>query len=188
MEYIDIINEAKKTIETGGVILFPTDTVWGLGCDAKNSEAIKKLNKIKNRTEGKNYLILLDDDRKLNRHVKKVPEIAWDLLDYAENPLTIIYPNGTNVANEILADDGSIGIRIPKESWCKDLLKKLRNPLVSTSSNISGQTTPLSFNEIDKKIKEAVDYIVPLQNIPLNTKASTIMKLEVSGEFKIIRA
>lgn len=188
MDQKDIINETKKVIEAGGVILFPTDTVWGLGCDAKNSEAIKKLNNIKNRAEGKNYLIMLDDDRKLKRHVREVPEIAWDLLDYAEKPLTIIYPNGTNVSPEILAEDGSIGIRIPKESWCKDLLRQLRTPIVSTSSNLSGQPTPLSFAEIDEKIKSAVDYIVPLQNIPLNTKTSTIMKIEVNGEFKIIRA
>jgi L-threonylcarbamoyladenylate synthase len=188
MENKEIIDKAKKVIEAGGVILFPTDTVWGLGCDAKNEEAIKKLNHLKQRAEGKNYLMMLDDDRKINRYVKEVPDIAWDLIEYAEKPLTIIYPNGMNVAKEILAEDGSIGIRIPKDTWCNDLLKKLRFPLVSTSANISGETTPMSFNEIDKKITEGVDYIVPLQNINLNSKTSTIMKLEVSGEFKIIRA
>lgn len=188
MDNKEIIEKAKKVIEEGGVVLFPTDTVWGLGCDAKNSDAIKKLNLLKQRDESKNYLVLLDDDRKLNRYVQEVPDIAWDLVELSESPLTIIYPNGINVATEILADDGSLGIRIPKDTWCVDLLRKLRTPLVSTSANISNNPTPLTFNEIDKKIIEGVDYIVPLQTIKLNTKTSTIMKLGVSGDFKLIRS
>lgn len=183
--------EYKNAIEVlrkGGVILYPTDTVWGIGCDARNKDAVAKVFKIKQRAEYKSMVILVCDDKMLNRYVKEVPEVAWDLLEAAEEPLTIIYPDARMLADSVIAADGSVGIRIVKDDFCKTLIHKFGKPLVSTSANISGEPAPVSFNEITLDIMNGVDYIVNLrQKETSNAKPSTIIKVAMNGEVKIIR-
>lgn len=181
----------EKVIEIlreGGIILYPSDTLWGIGCDATNSEAVEKIFKLKKRSSSKSLITLLESDIKLNRYVKQIPEIAWDIVEFSEKPTTIIYPEGYNLAHNILAEDKSVGIRIVKEGFCHELIKKFGKPLVSTSANISNDPSPLSFEDINKRILEGVDYIVNLpSNVKLKPKASTIIKLEMDGTFTLIR-
>lgn len=184
--------EIKKTLEVlkkGGTILYPTDTVWGLGCDARNKEAVNKIFKIKERAEYKSMVVLVCDHQMINRYVKEVPAIAWELIDAAgDDPLTIIYPEGRMLAENIIAADGSVGIRIVKDEFCRNLIHKFGKPIVSTSANISGDPTPPSFTAINPNIMNKVDYIVNLrQQETNNPKPSTIIKVALNGEVKIIR-
>lgn len=184
--------ELKNTLEIlrkGGTILYPTDTVWGLGCDARNKEAVNKIFKIKERAEYKSMVVLVSDEKMINRYVKEVPAIAWGLIEAAgDEPLTIIYPEGRMLAENIIAADRSVGIRIVKDEFCKNLIHKFGKPIVSTSANISGEPTPKSFMEINTNIMNKVDYIVNLRQKETNdTKPSTIIKVAMNGEVKIIR-
>ena len=182
------INKAFEVLKNGGVILYPTDTVWGLGCDATNVEAVNKLNEIKGRPAEKSLIILIDTDSKIQSYVNEVPEVAYDLIEYAENPLTVIFSNAKNLASNVINSDGSIAIRLPKHDFCQQLLHRFRKPIVSTSANVSGQPTPLFFDEIDEDIKEAVDYVVDLeQENRTPKKPSTIVKLGAGGQFEFIR-
>ena len=182
-----IVHEAVDALKRGEVILYPTDTIWGIGCDATNPDAIEKIYQIKARDLNKPLLVILDDDRKLNRYIKKVPEVAWDLLDHADKPITIIYPEAYNMAKNLPADDGSIGIRIVNHDFCKALLRKFNKPIVSTSANFSGEPSPRSFDEISQKLKETVDYVVHSRIKTGTNKASSIIKLGVGGQVQIIR-
>jgi len=183
--------EIKNTIEVlrkGGTILYPTDTVWGIGCDARNKEAVAKVYKIKQRVEYKSMLIFVNDETMLNRYVKKVPPIAWELIETATEPLTIIYPNGRMLADNLIAADESIGIRLVKDDFCKTLIQKFGKPIVSTSANISGEENPSSFKSIKLDILNSVDYIVNLrQNEVVKAKPSTIIRVDMDGSIKIIR-
>jgi len=182
------IEKALTVLKNGGVILYPTDTVWGLGCDATNAEAVEKINTIKGRQADKSFIILLDNDSKLQSYVNEVPEVAYDLIEYAEHPLTIVFSGAKNLAKNVINADGSVGIRIIKHDFTQQLLQRFRKPVTSTSANLSGQPTPQSFDDIDDKIKESVDYIVDWeQNLKNNKKSSTIMKLSPSGQFSFIR-
>ena len=182
------INKAFEVLKNGGIILYPTDTVWGLGCDATNVDAVEKLNAIKGRAANKSLIILLDTDSKIQSYVNEVPEVAYDLIEYAESPLTVIFSNAKNLANNVPNADGSIGIRIPKHDFCQQLLQRFRKPIVSTSANVSGEPTPLFFDEIAEEIKEAVDYVVDLeQENRTPKKPSTIVKLGSGGQFEFIR-
>lgn len=182
------IKNALAVLHKGGTILYPTDTVWGLGCDARNKEAVAKLFKIKERAEYKSMVVLVCDEKMVNRYVKEVPAIAWDLIEAAEEPLTIIYPDARMLAENIIAADGSVGIRIVKDEFCKNLIHKFGKPIASTSANISGEITPNSFNDIKIDILNKVDYIVNLRQKEMNdTKPSTIIKVAMNGEIKIIR-
>lgn len=182
------IQNALQALRKGGSILYPTDTVWGIGCDAKNKDAVAKIYKIKERAEYKSMVVLVCDEQMLNRYVKEVPAIAWDLIEAAEEPLTIIYPDARGLANNLIAADGSIGIRLVKDEFCKNLIHKFGKPIVSTSANISGEDTPKTFNDIKLDILNKVDYIVNYRKEELNnSKSSTIIKVEMNGEFKIIR-
>lgn len=182
------IEKALAILKNGGVILYPTDTVWGLGCDATNEEAVAKIAKIKGRAEDKSFIILLDTDNKLQSYVNDVPDVAYDLIEYAENPLTIIFSNAKNLAKNVINSDGSVGIRIVKHDFCQQLLQRFRKPITSTSANISGQPTAALFDEISEEIKEAVDLVVDLeQDIRTRKKPSTIMKLGPDGQFSFIR-
>jgi len=184
----DIIKESIHVLRNGGVILYPTDTIWGLGCDATNSDAVRKIYKIKNRDDRQSMLILLDTESKLPYHVKEVPDIARQLIEVSDGPLTLIYPGARNIAKELIADDGSLGIRIVEDEFCTSLIARLRKPIVSTSANITGEEAPRNYFEISEKIKEAVDYIVPLRQDETDMKtASSIIKIEIDGQFKIIR-
>ncbi|MBU0695729.1 MAG: threonylcarbamoyl-AMP synthase [Bacteroidetes bacterium] len=182
------INKALEVLKQGGIILYPTDTVWGLGCDATNAEAVAKIFKLKNREDSKSLIILLDTDNKLQSYISEVPDIAYDLIEYTEKPLTIIYSGAKNLAPNLINQDGSVGIRIPKHDFCQQLIQGFRKPIVSTSANISGEPSPSNFLEISQKIIKGVDYVVDLEQESTEKKEpSTIMKLEADGKFIFIR-
>lgn len=182
------VNKALEILKNGGLILYPTDTIWGIGCDATNSEAVEKVFKLKGRSDEKSLIILLENDNKLQSYIREVPEIAYDLIEYSENPLTIIYSGAKNLAANAVAKDGSVGIRIVKHDFCEQLLQRFKKPIISTSANISGEATAANFSEISPEIKEGVDYIVDWEQDNMEKKkASTIMKLEPGGLFSFIR-
>lgn len=182
------INKALEVLRNGGIILYPTDTIWGIGCDATNEEAVKRIYQLKKRDDSKSMLVLLDNDAKLNSYVTQVPELAWDLIDFTTKPTTIIYPNAKNLAPNLLAEDKSVGIRITKESFSNTLCQRFRKPIVSTSANVSGEQSPLHFGNISDEIKNGVDYIVLYrQEETSNPSPSSIIKLEIDGQIKIIR-
>jgi L-threonylcarbamoyladenylate synthase len=184
----DDVNKAFEVLKNGGLILYPTDTIWGIGCDATNLEAVEKVFKLKGRSEQKSFIVLLDSANKLQSYVNEIPEVAYDLIEYAENPMTIIYSNAKNLAKNAIAIDGSIGIRIVKHTFCEQLLQRFRKPIISTSANLSGQPSPACFNEISEEIKQGVDYVVNWEQDDTSIKkASTIMKLEPGGLFSFIR-
>lgn len=182
------LRNAVECLKKGGIILYPTDTVWGIGCDATNSEAVKKIYALKKRADSKSMLVLVDNEAALQRIVDEVPDVAWDLLDAAVNPLTVIYDGAKNVAPEIIADDGSLGIRITGESFSNELCRRLGRPLVSTSANISGQKSPAAFRDIDPEIRNGVDYVVSYRRDDVSPHApSNIIKLSKDARFTIIR-
>jgi L-threonylcarbamoyladenylate synthase len=182
------LKAAVEILRQGGVILYPTDTIWGLGCDATREDAVKRIFTIKQRCDRKSMLILLDEAEKLTQYMAEVPEIAWNILEVTDNPLTIIYPNAQNLAESLIAEDGSIGIRIVKDEFCSRLIRKFGKPIVSTSANVSGMPWPSDFQKIDESIVKGVDYIVGWrQNDELRGKPSGIIKLGLNGEVKVIR-
>ena len=172
----------------GGVILYPTDTIWGIGCDATNEDAVRRVYEIKQRQDSKAMLVLVDSSVKVDFYVQDVPEVAWDLIDLADKPLTIIYSGARNLAANLLAEDGSVGIRVTNEDFSKRLCQQFRKAVVSTSANISGQPSPRNFSEISEEVKSAVDYIVGYRQEEMsNPKPSSIIKLDKGGVIKIIR-
>ena len=172
----------------GGVILYPTDTIWGIGCDATNEDAVRRVYEIKQRQDSKAMLVLVDSSVKVDFYVRDVPEVAWDLIDLADKPLTIIYSGARNLAANLLAEDGSVGIRVTNEDFSKRLCQQVRKAIVSTSANISGQPSPKNFSEISEEVKSAVDYIVGYRQEEMsNPKPSSIIKLDKGGVIKIIR-
>lgn len=182
------LKNATEVLKKGGVILYPTDTIWGLGCDATNPEAVSRIYEIKKRTDFKSMLILMENPALLDRYVNDVPDIAWDLADISTTPLTIIYPGGKNLAPNLLGEDGSIGIRFTKEEFTSKLLQRFRRPVVSTSANKSGEKPPALFNEISEEIKGQVDYIVRhRQNDTNPAHPSAVIKLWPDGRIDIIR-
>jgi L-threonylcarbamoyladenylate synthase len=181
------LNNCLKTIRSGGTIIFPTDTIWGLGCDATNQDAVNKVFKLKNRNKQKPLLILLHDENRLFDYVKEVPDVAFDLIDHSNKPLTIIYPDAKNLPDGVFADDGSVAIRICKDGPCGDLLYKLRKPLVATSANISGENSPINFNDISDVLIKQVDAVCKIDYHNSILKPSQIIKLNSDGTFKIIR-
>lgn len=172
----------------GGIILYPTDTIWGIGCDATNEEAVRRVYEIKQRADSKAMLVLVDSAVKVDFYVQDVPEIAWDLIELADKPLTIIYSGARNLAPNLLAEDGSVGIRVTNEDFSKRLCQQFRKAIVSTSANISGQPSPGNFGEISEEVKSAVDYIVGVRQEETDRpKPSSIIKLDKGGVIKIIR-
>lgn len=179
---------AIDTLKKGGVILYPTDTIWGLGCDATNSEAVKRIYKIKQRAENKAMLVLLDAFDNLDKYVEEIPEMAMQLNELSEKPITIIYDNAYNLAPELLGDNHSVGIRISREPFTLQICAMLRRPIVSTSANIAGQPSPAFFDEISDEIKSKVDYIVKYrQDDKTKHSPSSIVKLSVNNEIQILR-
>jgi len=182
------ISKAIEVLQKGGLILYPTDTIWGIGCDATNSEAVKKVYQLKQREDSKSMLVLLDTEAKLNSYMDQVPDMAWDLVDFATKPLTIIYPNAKNLAPNLISDDKTIGIRITKEEFSNKLCQRFKKPIVSTSANITGLPSPSCFNDISEDVKNGVDYIVKFrQEETTNPAPSSILKLGLGGEINIIR-
>ena len=188
MDYDEDITEALKILRERGVILYPTDTIWGLGCDATNNEAVEKIFRIKSRHDSKSLIVLVNGVTMLERYVKAIPEIALELAEISDKPLTIIYPNSKNLAPGILAEDGSVGIRICQDDFCNKLIERFRKPIVSTSANISGEASPSAFNEISESIINAVDYTVRYKREDRQKKLpSPVIKVELNGVIKIIR-
>jgi L-threonylcarbamoyladenylate synthase len=181
------INKCIEVLKAGGIILYPTDTVWGLGCDATNEEAVKKIYEIKQRNDAKSLITLVCNDGMLQKHVAEVPDLAWDIIDLATKPTTIIYPKGKNLAKNALAENGSIGIRLIKNDFCNKLIYKLNKPIISTSANISGEKTPTVFSDISEDIKSKVDYIVNSQLDEGCHTPSSILKLALNGEIQVLR-
>ena len=172
----------------GGVILYPTDTIWGIGCDATNEEAVRRVYEIKHRADSKAMLVLVDSPVKVDFYVSDVPDVAWNLIELTTKPLTIIYSGARNLAPNLLAEDGSVGIRVTQETFSMQLCRQFRKAIVSTSANISGQPSPASFSEISEDIKRAVDYIVNYrQEETGHPKPSSIIKLGQGGVINIIR-
>ena len=182
------IRRAVEVMNQGGVILYPTDTIWGLGCDATNPEAVRRIYEIKQRTDAKALISLVDSETKVQFYVKEVPEVAWDVMELSEKPMTVVFDGGRNLAPNLLAEDGSVAIRITKEAFSKELCMRMKRAVVSTSANISGQPAPRCFSEISEEIKKAVDYIcTSRQDEPPTQTASSIIKLGAGGEVRIIR-
>lgn len=182
------IKKACQVMREGGVILYPTDTIWGIGCDATNEEAVRRVYEIKRRADSKAMLMLVDSAVKVDFYVQDVPEVAWDLIELADKPLTIIYSGARNLAPNLLAEDGSVGIRVTGEEFSKRLCQQFRKAIVSTSANVSGQPSPQNFSEISEEIKAAVDYIVDYRREETTqAKPSSIIKLDKGGVIKIIR-
>jgi L-threonylcarbamoyladenylate synthase len=185
---IEDIKAALEVLQRGGVILYPTDTIWGLGCDACNEEAVRRIYAIKNRVDSKSMLVLMENAALLERYVEEVPEIAYDLIELTDKPLTIIYDGAKNLAKNLIAEDGSIGIRLTTERFSCDLIRRFRRPIVSTSANISGKSSPACFSEIAQEIIDSVDYVVNYrQDDHQKAVPSSIIKLGKGGEIKIIR-
>ncbi|EEI91682.1 Sua5/YciO/YrdC/YwlC family protein [Sphingobacterium spiritivorum ATCC 33300] len=182
------INKALETLKNGGLILYPTDTIWGIGCDATNPEAVDRVIQLKGRSKEKSMIVLLHNENQLAGYVNDIPEVAYQLIEYTEHPLTIVYSNAKNLAANAIAEDGSIGIRIVNHPFCTQLLQRFRKPIISTSANISGEPSAKTFGDIDQKIKDGVDYTVQFGQKDIGAgKASTIMKLDPSGKFEFIR-
>ena len=181
------VRKACEVLKNGGIILYPTDTIWGIGCDATNELAVKRIYELKHREDNKAMLVLLDDVGKLASYVE-VPDVAYELLEVNDKPMTIIYPNAKNLAKNLIAQDRTIGIRITSEAFTKALLYRFRKPIVSTSANISGEPSPKCFAEISDAVKSAVDYVVDFrQEETSNPAPSSIINLGVGGEIQIIR-
>ncbi len=184
----ELIDETIKVLKKSGVILYPTDTIWGLGCDANDSKAVSSIYGIKQRTETKSMLILVNSMEMLENYVEYVPEVAYQLIEAATSPLTIIYPKAKNLAKNLVSPDGSIGIRIAQCEFCQGLITAYGKPIVSTSANIAGKKSPLGFFDISNEIKMAADYIVPIHLDEFSpAKSSDIIRIRNSGEFDTLR-
>lgn len=181
------VHNAFEAIKNGGIILYPTDTVWGIGCDATNPEAVKKIYALKQREETKSMIVLMNGERLMYNVFKEIPEVAWQILDLSEKPTTLILDNPRNVAPNLIAPDKTLGVRLVKEPFCYKLMERMKKPLVSTSANVSGMPTPNSFKEIDHHILDGVDYIVNLHHEKTAAKPSTIIKLGNDLQVKVIR-
>lgn len=181
------VHQAFEVIKNGGIILYPTDTVWGLGCDATNEEAVKKIYELKKRAESKSMIVLVNNDRLLYHVFKDIPQVAFDILDCAEKPTTLVLDEPRNVAKKLIADDNSLGIRIVNTPFVFKLVERMKRPLVSTSANISGDVTPTRFAEISQEIINGVDYVVQLDQDKICKKSSTVIKLTNDAQVKILR-
>jgi L-threonylcarbamoyladenylate synthase len=182
------IKDSLIALRKGGIILYPTDTIWGLGCDATNNSAVEKIFRIKSRSENKSLVILVNGEQMLGRYVTDIPEIVFELASVSDSPLTIIYPKGKNLADGVCSEDGSVGIRICHDEFCNELISRFRKPIVSTSANLSGRPSPENFSNIEKSVIDTVDYRVKYrQNDRRKYFASPVIKVELNGTIKIIR-
>lgn len=182
-----LVHQAFQVIQQGGIILYPTDTVWGIGCDATNEAAVQRIYDLKKRTESKSMIVLVNGDRLMHQMFAEIPETAWQIWDFANKPTTLVLEKPRNVAPNLIAEDNSLGVRIVKEPFCYKLIERMKKPLVSTSANISGQPTPSCFRDIAPEIVQGVDYVVPLHLDKKNQQASSIIKLGLDMQVKVIR-
>jgi L-threonylcarbamoyladenylate synthase len=182
------IKQCIKILRNGGTILYPTDTVWGIGCDATNEAAVRKIFEIKHRNDSKSLILLTDSTAKLPVYVEDIPDIAFDLIELSEKPITVIYTGVRGLAENVIAADGSVGLRVTREKFSRTLCERFRKPIVSTSANISGETPPANFLEISETIRKSVDYIVTFrQNENIKAQPSSIIKIAQNGTFQLIR-
>ena len=182
------LDEAVETLRRGGIILYPTDTVWGIGCDATNEEAVRRIYDLNRREDSKSMLVLVSDTLQVERLVREVPEVAFDLMDLSVRPITIIYSGASGVAPSLLGEGSSLGIRRTEELFSSALCKRLRRPIVSTSANISGEPTPLFFSGISPEIVSGVDYVVRYRREDETPREpSQIIKLGPTGEVEVLR-
>ncbi len=184
---IEKIQNTISHLQKGNTILYPTDTVWGLGCDATNYDAIKKVYKLKKRNQTKTMIILVDSITMLKKYIHKIPEVAYNIIKLSTKPTTIIYDNPINIAENLIATDNTLAIRIPKDNFCQQLIKQFKKPIVSTSANLSDEPTPKHFSQINPQILKEVDHIVNLHQDKITNKPSSIIKLGNDGTIKIIR-
>jgi L-threonylcarbamoyladenylate synthase len=178
-----------ETLRRGGVVLYPTDTVWGIGCDATNAAAVEKVYALKRSTDKKSMLVLVASVDQAARHTNHVPAVAWDMMELAVSPLTLILPGACGVAGNLIPDEGTLGVRVPQDDFCRGLLRRFGRPLVSTSANVSGQPTPLTFSEISDEIRAAVDLVVDpsLESPSATHRPSSLISIDASGVIRIIR-
>ncbi|WP_394970709.1 L-threonylcarbamoyladenylate synthase [uncultured Croceitalea sp.] len=181
------INSCIEVLKKGELILYPTDTVWGIGCDATNEEAVKKVYQLKNRADSKALICLVANQAMLERFVEKVPDVAYDIIDLATKPTTIVFDKPKGLAKNLIAADNTIAIRVASDKFCQYLINKFGKPIVSTSANIAGNATPQSFNTISNEILQGVDYVVNLHKEKENSSPSSIIKLSNDGTVKVIR-
>lgn len=189
MKIDEEIKKAVKVLKDGGIIIYPTDTIWGIGCDATNANAIKRIHQLKKRKEKKTFIVLVSDENQITDYVDDVPEIAWDLMKNYKKPLTIIYNNAKNLAKNLIREDKTIAMRVTRDEFSKRLIENFGKPIVSTSANFSGDKNPLTFNMISQGIKDGVDLVVDLYHNSMNeVKPSTIIRFHPNGEFETIRS
>ena len=181
------LEQTIEVLKNGGTILYPTDTIWGIGCDATNEEACQQILKLKNRPEEKSFILLMDSFQMLEKYVPEFNEVCYDLVDLADKPLTIIYPTSKGLASSVLGKDGSVAIRITKDPICLKLIRAIRKPIVSTSANLSNQPSPSAFTEINTIIKEGVDAVLEERITEKMSTPSQIIKIDLNGSVKIIR-
>ncbi len=187
-EIAEDIQTAVQTLRQGGLILYPTDTIWGIGCDASNEEAVRRIFRLKQREDSKAMICLVDSADRMQRYLRQVPDVAWDLIEYAEKPLTLILDGATGLAPSLTGEDGSVGLRVTRENISHELCYRFQKAIVSTSANISGQPSPACFAEVADEIKQGVDYIMrSRQNDTSKAKPSQIIKLGLDGRVKILR-
>jgi L-threonylcarbamoyladenylate synthase len=179
--------KAAEVIKNGGVVLYPSDTIWGLGCDPTNEKAVQKVMEIKKRNEAKSFILLVDSIPMLERYVPEFPEICYELIEVAIDPLTIVYPTSKGLSKLVTGNDGSIGIRVTMDPMCKKLIQTIRKPLVSTSANISGEPFPMDFEGISQEIKDKVDFIMDNPEFKSSQTPSKIIKIHRNGEIELIR-
>ncbi|HQH40304.1 MAG TPA: L-threonylcarbamoyladenylate synthase [Bacteroidales bacterium] len=187
-EFGNDVNQALKTLQMGGIIIYPTDTIWGIGCDATNRAAVERVYSIKKRTEQKAMIVLMPEISWLSSYIRYVPEVAFQLIEIADKPLTLVLEGAFNLASNLMAPDGSIAVRIVRDPFCKALLEKFRKPIVSTSANFSGEPAPALFTDIEPRLLAMVDYVVTWRQNDLTPgKPSSIIRLGPGGEVSIIR-
>lgn len=188
MEFEKDIEGCLKVLREGGLILYPTDTIWGIGCDASNAEAVNRIYQLKQRPESKSMIILLATEKDLLQYIAHPDPGVFNFLGAVQKPTTVVYPGAIGIANNLVSPDGSIGIRITKDVFCRHLVKRLRKPLVSTSANISGEPSPAFFNDISPTIKSGVDYIVEYrQNDNTPHQPSSVVKWNKDGTHTVLR-
>lgn len=187
-EYRDDIRRAVEVMQGGGLIVYPTDTIWGIGCDATNEEAVRKVYALKQRTDAKALITLVDSEAKVEFYVREVPEVAWSLMELSERPMTIVFDGVRNLASNLLAPDGSAGIRVTQEEFSRELCFRMRRAIVSTSANVSGAPAPASYADISQEILEGVDYVCTSRREECGSgRASSVVKLGSGGLVKILR-
>lgn len=185
---LEEIEKSLKILRSGGTILYPTDTIWGIGCDPSNQKAVDRIYKIKKRIEGKSLLVLVDSVERINSYVNKLNPVILELVKNYERPLTVIYPNAKNVAKGVSASDNTIGIRVVNDEFCRELIQRFGKAIVSTSANISGDPAPVIFPQISEEIKQSVSYTVNLYHDRIRSmKPSRIIRVKENGDFEIVR-